>query len=60
LRDTSRPNLKVFDGAVTSLNIRYDNGYIKSKKVAETTFFNFTAIPGEGYHTLKQGASVTF
>ncbi len=60
LKDANRLSLPAFDGVVSSFDIRTGNGYIKSNKVAEPVFFNFTAIPGEGYRTLREGALVTF
>lgn len=56
-RDTKSPQL---NGVVSSFNLRTGNGYIKSNDVAEPVFFNFTAIPGEGYRTIREGTQVTF
>ncbi|NER12087.1 redoxin domain-containing protein [Leptobacterium flavescens] len=47
-------------GIVDSFNIRTGNGYIKAPQFDELIFFNFTAIPGEGYRTIKAGEKVKF
>lgn len=46
-------------GVVDSFDFRSGNGYIRSEQ-GEMIFFNFTAIPGEGYRTLKPGTPVKF
>ncbi len=48
------------EGIVESFDLRTGNGYIKSDEFADPIFFNFTAIPGEGYRTLRPGTSVKF
>jgi len=48
------------EGLVESFDLRTGNGYIRTKNIEELVFFNFTAIPGEGYRTLRQGAKVNF
>ncbi|MDN5213158.1 redoxin domain-containing protein [Fulvivirgaceae bacterium BMA12] len=49
-----------FEGIVESFDIKTGNGYIRSRELEEPIFFNFTAIPGEGYRTIRQGAKVHF
>jgi len=36
------------------------NGMITAEGIEEEIFFNFTAIPGEGYRTIRAGKKVTF
>ncbi|NAS32281.1 redoxin domain-containing protein [Flavobacteriaceae bacterium R38] len=47
-------------GIIESFDIKTGNGYINATDIPELIFFNFTAIPGEGYRTIKQGIRVTF
>ena len=47
-------------GVVSSFNLRTGNGFIKAQGIEEPVFFNFTAIPGEGYRTIREGTQVTF
>ncbi len=51
------PNRK---GVVDSFNFKTGNGYIQSNEVNGLIFFNFTAIPGEGYRTIKPGSHILF
>jgi len=48
------------EGIIASFDLRTGNGYIESNDVEKPVFFNFTAIPGEGYRTIKTGAKVKF
>jgi peroxiredoxin/cold shock CspA family protein len=52
--------LEKYKGVISSFNIKTGNGYIETTELKEEVFFNFTAIPGEGYRTLRQGTEVTF
>jgi peroxiredoxin/cold shock CspA family protein len=60
LKEREKHSLKTFEGVVSSFDLRTGNGYIKSEKIVQPVFFNFTAIPGEGYRTLREGTPVTF
>lgn len=51
--------LPVAQGIVSSFDFTTGNGTILSAEDIEV-FFNFTAIPGEGYRTLKPGTAVRF
>ncbi|MEO1052594.1 MAG: redoxin domain-containing protein [Bacteroidota bacterium] len=51
--------LPVLEGAVKMFNLNSGNGTILSDDGREV-FFNFTAIPGEGYRTVKPGQRVAF
>lgn len=46
-------------GKVVSFDLASGNGMINTNDEVEV-FFNFTAIPGEGYRTIKPGQAVTF
>ena len=48
------------EGVVASFDVRTGNGYIETPGQEENVFFNFTAIPGEGYRTLRPGTAVRF
>lgn len=50
--------LEVKEGFVKSFNFNSGNGTIQSEE--EEIFFNFTAIPGEGYRIIKPGEKVKF
>ncbi len=52
--------LPVARGQVKSFDIASGNGEISPDDRNESVFFNFTAIPGEGYRTISPGASVEF
>lgn len=54
------PKLPKYEGIVSSFNIKSGNGYIQTADLDEPIFFNFTAIPGEGYRTLRQDTKITF
>ena len=54
------PTLTKHEGIVASFDIRSGNGYIEAAPLEEPVFFNFTAIPGEGYRTLRPGTEVAF
>ena len=52
--------LPVADGVVKSFDLASGNGEISRKDADEDVFFNFTAIPGEGYRTIRPGTRVRF
>ena len=52
--------LPVAQGVVRSFDADAGVGEIESDASENGIFFNFTAIPGEGYRTLKSGTPVTF
>jgi peroxiredoxin/cold shock CspA family protein len=52
--------LPVARGMVRSFDVDAGVGEIESDASENGIFFNFTAIPGEGYRTLKSGTPVTF
>lgn len=52
--------LAVYEGVVKSFNLKTGNGYIESSSLEEPVFFNFTAIPGEGYRTIRPDTPVQF
>ena len=52
--------LRVADGVVKSFDLASGNGEITRDAADEDVFFNFTAIPGEGYRTIRPGARVRF
>ena len=52
--------LPVAQGVVRWFDVNTGNGAIARDDTDEDVFFNFTAIPGEGYRTLKPGTSVQF
>lgn len=47
-------------GVVRWFDLKTGNGMIAQDKGGEDVFFNFTAIPGEGYRTLQAGTLVQF
>lgn len=47
-------------GVVQAFDLRTGNGYIEAPDLEELVFFNFTAIPGEGYRTIRVGQKVKF
>ena len=47
-------------GVVHSFDLQTGNGYIEAPHIEELVFFNFTAIPGEGYRTIRAGEKVKF
>ncbi len=51
--------LPVAQGVVRDFDVSTGNGMIATD-AGEDVFFNFTAIPGEGYRTLKPGTPVKF
>ena len=51
--------LPVADGTVKTFDLASGNGEISRDGDGEV-FFNFTAIPGEGYRTIRPGARVRF
>ncbi len=51
--------LPVAEGVVRHFDLQTGNGFITTN-TGEDVFFNFTAIPGEGYRTIKSGTSVKF
>ncbi|MCG8348317.1 MAG: cold shock domain-containing protein, partial [Chloroflexales bacterium] len=63
-RDGAQPlganGLPVADGIVRWFDIVSGNGGIVRDDTGEEVFFNFTAIPGEGYRTIRPGARVRF
>jgi peroxiredoxin/cold shock CspA family protein len=52
--------LRVAQGVVRSFDVDAGVGEIESDASENGVFFNFTAIPGEGYRTLKPGTPVRF
>lgn len=52
--------LPVARGVVRWFDARVGSGLIAKDDGGEDVFFNFTAIPGEGYRTLKSGTPVKF
>ncbi len=52
--------LPVTRGIVRWFDFKTGNGAIASQDTQEEIFFNFTAIPGEGYRTLNPGTAVAF
>ncbi len=52
--------LPVVQGVVRWFDIVTGNGAIAREDGGEDVFFNFTAIPGEGYRTLSAGTPVKF
>lgn len=51
--------LPVAQGVVRNFDLQTGNGFITSD-IGEDVFFNFTAIPGEGYRTIQPGTHVKF
>ncbi|MBF2008545.1 MAG: redoxin domain-containing protein [Chlorogloeopsis fritschii C42_A2020_084] len=51
--------LPVEQGVVRDFDLQTGNGFITTQK-GDDVFFNFTAIPGEGYRTIKPGTAVKF
>lgn len=52
--------LPIVQGRVRWFDIKAGNGLIARDEGGEDVFFNFTAIPGQGYRTLQAGALVRF
>lgn len=52
--------LPVAQGVVRWFDIKAGSGLIARDDGCEDVFFNFTAIPGEGYRTLPAGTPVKF
>ncbi len=52
--------LPVLKGVVRSFDLKAGSGTISPDGGGEDVFFNFTAIPGEGYRTLPAGVQVEF
>jgi cold shock CspA family protein/peroxiredoxin len=52
--------LRVSSGVVKWFDLQSGNGVIQQANSSLEVFFNFTAIPGEGYRTIKPGATVQF
>jgi len=52
--------LPVEQGIVRWFDLPSGNGAITRDGVGDEIFFNFTAIPGEGYRTVKAGSRVKF
>ena len=52
--------LPVARGTVSSFDVDAGVGMISSDASDEDVFFSFTAIPGEGYRTLRPGTPVSF
>ncbi len=57
LGDTGLP---VARGVVHTFDVAAGVGTIKGHTMEQDVFFHFTAIPGEGYRTLKPGTKVAF
>ena len=51
--------LPVIQGVVRNFDLQTGNGIIATN-IGEDVFFNFTAIPGEGYRTIQPGTPVRF
>jgi cold shock CspA family protein/peroxiredoxin len=52
--------LPVLEGVVRWFDLKAGSGMIAKNEGGEDIFFNFTAIPGEGYRTVPAGAKVRF
>ena len=52
--------LPVAHGLVRWFDVGSGNGVIVRDDVGDEVFFNFTALPGEGYRTIRAGTPVTF
>jgi cold shock CspA family protein len=52
--------LPVAQGVVSSFDVGAGVGWISTDARAEEVCFGFTAIPGEGYRTLRPGTPVSF
>lgn len=52
--------LPVAQGTVRWFDVQGGNGAIAREDSGEEIFFNFTAIPGEGYRTIRPGVAVRF
>ena len=52
--------LAVAGGRVAAFDVLSGNGWISRDAGGPDVFFNFTAIPGEGYRTVRPGTSVEF
>jgi cold shock CspA family protein/peroxiredoxin len=52
--------LPVTRGVVHTFDVAAGVGTIKGETIGQEVFFHFTAIPGEGYRTLKPGTKVAF
>ncbi len=52
--------LPVARGTVRWFDTQSGNGVIAREDSGEDAFFNFTAIPGEGYRTIRPGVAVQF
>ena len=52
--------LRVSSGVVKWFDLQSGNGVIQPGDSSEEVYFNFTAIPGEGYRTIRPGANVRF
>ncbi len=52
--------LPVGQGVVRWFDLRTGNGMIAIDEGGDDVFFNFTAIPGEGYRTMQAGTLVQF
>jgi len=57
--DVGSSGLPVAEGVVIDFDRGGGNGTIRSDD-GEEVFFNFTAIPGSGYRTLRAGDAVRF
>ena len=60
VRELGKSGLPVHEGIVEAFDLRTGNGFIKAGGIDGLVFFNFTAIPGEGYRTIKSGNKVKF
>ncbi len=52
--------LPVARGVVHTFDVAAGVGFIKGEALDQDVFFHFTAIPGEGYRTLRPGTEVGF
>ncbi len=53
-------NLPIGQGVVRWFDLQSGNGVIARDETNDEIFFNFTAIPGEGYRTIAAGTPVQF
>ncbi|WP_068819767.1 cold-shock protein [Phormidesmis priestleyi] len=52
--------LPVLQGVVRWFDLKAGSGMISRDDTGEDVFFNFTAIPGEGYRIVQAGTQVKF
>ncbi len=59
-KDNHDPKHNTHQGVVKWFDKPSGNGMIDVEGVEEEVFFNFTAIPGDGYRTIRAGTEVSF